>query len=227
MCLLKDDYAAVSTSPESVTVITETDKPSPYSPRTCGRGFFQYGLTLSVIFFFYTFFIGGNDQTFSKFFFTFLNSERFSLSASAASWGIILYWLSYSVGRLIGAIVSVFVSVDMCLNVVWLAGLCLAVAWFVFVWAFGLTTTSLFVLGALTGLVFAPIFPLSFGFYNQKLNVIPLLIAVLLCGSALGAILFQKIAGKSNEFIKKNRNLFSFFVKVLCWIRIRIIFRRF
>ena len=215
MCLLKDDYAAVSTSPESVTVITETDKPSPYSPRTCGRGFFQYGLTLSVIFFFYTFFIGGNDQTFSKFFFTFLNSERFSLSASAASWGIILYWLSYSVGRLIGAIVSVFVSVDMCLNVVWLAGLCLAVAWFVFVWAFGLTTTSLFVLGALTGLVFAPIFPLSFGFYNQKLNVIPLLIAVLLCGSALGAILFQKIAGKSNEFIK-NRNLFSFFLLRSC-----------
>jgi hypothetical protein len=84
----------------------------------------------------------------------------------------------------------------MCLNIVWCGGLCLAIAWFIFVWAIGLTGTSLFILGAATGLVFAPIFPLSFGLFNQRLNVIPMLIALLLCGSALGAITFQKIAGK-------------------------------
>jgi len=85
--------------------------------------------------------------------------------------------------------------VNKCLNIVWVGGLCLAIAWFIFVWAIGLTGTSLFILGAATGLVFAPIFPLSFGLFNQRLNVVPMLIALLLCGSAIGAIIFQKIAG--------------------------------
>jgi hypothetical protein len=84
----------------------------------------------------------------------------------------------------------------MCLNIVWCGGLCLALAWLIFVWAIGLTSTSLFVLGAATGLVFAPLFPLSFGLFNQKLNVVPMLLALLLCGTALGGITFQKIAGK-------------------------------
>ncbi|CAF4331717.1 unnamed protein product, partial [Rotaria sordida] len=56
-------------------------------------------------------------------------------------------------------------------------------------------STSLFILGSATGLVFSPIFPLSFGYFNQKLNVVPMLIALLLCGSAVGAITLQKIAG--------------------------------
>jgi hypothetical protein len=73
------------------------EDPSSYSPRTCGRGFFQYGLTLSIIYIFYIFFIGGNDQTFSKFFFAYLKSDKFNISTGAASWAIILYWLSYSV----------------------------------------------------------------------------------------------------------------------------------
>ena len=73
------------------------EESSPYSPRTCGRGFFQYGLTLSIIYICYIFFIGGNDQTFSKFYFTFLKYDKFNISTSAASSGIILYWLSYSV----------------------------------------------------------------------------------------------------------------------------------
>lgn len=76
--------------------VTKEDDP-PYSPRTCGRGYFQYGLILSIIFIFYTFFIGGNDQTFSKFYFAYLKSDQFNISTGAASWGIILYWLSYSV----------------------------------------------------------------------------------------------------------------------------------
>jgi hypothetical protein len=85
----------------------------------------------------------------------------------------------------------------MCLNIAWLGGLCLAIAWLIFVWVIGLTSTSLFILGSATGLVFSPIFPLSFGLFNQRLNVTPLLLALLFCGSALGAIIFQKIAGKS------------------------------
>jgi hypothetical protein len=67
------------------------------SPRTCTRGVSQYGLTLSIIFIIYTFFMGGNYQTFSKFFFSYLKFDKFNLSTEAASWGMTLYWLSYSV----------------------------------------------------------------------------------------------------------------------------------
>jgi hypothetical protein len=84
----------------------------------------------------------------------------------------------------------------MCLNIVWFGASCLATVWLIYVWVIGLTSTSLFILGATTGLVFAPIFPLSFGFFNQRLNVIPMLLGLLLCGTALGAMTLNKIAGK-------------------------------
>ena len=98
-----------------------------------------------------------------------------------------------------------------CLNIVWFGGLCLAIAWSILVWAVGLTVTSLFVLGAVTGLVFAPIFPLSFAFYNQRLNVVPMLIALLLCGSALGAFTLQQVAGNPR---RKAENLLVSFIFV-------------
>ncbi len=41
--------------------------------------------------------MGGNYQTFSKFFFSYLKFDKFNLSTEAASWGMTLYWLSYSV----------------------------------------------------------------------------------------------------------------------------------
>jgi hypothetical protein len=91
----------VSTNPGIVSRSIDKDTFSSYSPRTCGRGDFQYGLILSSLYIFYIFFIGGNDQTFSKFFFTYLKFDKFNLSTSAASWGIILYWLSYSVRTII------------------------------------------------------------------------------------------------------------------------------
>ncbi|CAF1925144.1 unnamed protein product [Rotaria magnacalcarata] len=189
------DYTAVSENPTNLSRLMNKDKSSQYSPRTCGRGYFQYGLTLSIIFVCYTFFIGGNDQTFSKFFFAYLKFDQFNISTKAASWATISYWLSYSIGRLFAAIISVFLSVNMCLNIIWFGGFCLAISWLIFVWFIGLTSTSLFILGAATGLVFSPIFPLSFGLFNQRLNVVPMLLASLLCGSAVGAMTLQKIAG--------------------------------
>jgi hypothetical protein len=87
----------VSTNPENESPLEKKEKPSPYSPRTCGRGYFHYGLILSSLFVSSIFIIIGNDQTFSKFFFTFLKFDQFKISTGAASWGIILYWLSYSV----------------------------------------------------------------------------------------------------------------------------------
>ncbi|CAF1684321.1 unnamed protein product, partial [Adineta ricciae] len=157
---------------------------SPYSPRTFGHGDFQYGLTLSILFICYIFFVSGDDQTFSRFFFTYLQSGQFHLSTSAASWDVILYWLSYSVGRLFGAILSILFSVTMCLNIIWFGGLCLAIAWLILVWNVGLTSTSLLILGSATGFVFAPLFPLSISLINQRLNVVPVLLASVLCGAA-------------------------------------------
>lgn len=100
------------------------------------------------------------------------------------------------------------------------------ICWFIFVWIIGLTVTSLFILGALTGLIFSPIFPLSFALINQQLNVIPILLALLLAGSAIGSIVFQKIAGKiklssSMENTSSEASLFPF--QVSSWTRIRTI----
>lgn len=93
------------------------------------------------------------------------------------------------------AIVPMFLSVNKCLNIIWLGASCLSIAWLIFVWVIGLTLASLLVLGAITGLIFSPMHPLSFGFFNQRLNVIPMLLALVLAGGASGAMTSNKIAG--------------------------------
>jgi hypothetical protein len=64
------NYSSVSTS-----IIKEKKvKYCEYSPQSCGNGYFNYGLLMSIIWIFYMFFLGGNDQTFGKFFFSFLKT---------------------------------------------------------------------------------------------------------------------------------------------------------
>lgn len=89
-----------------------------------------------------------------------------------------------------------FIPVYIFLSVIWFVGLLLAIAWMIYVWILGLTATNLFVLGSLTGLIISPMYPLSVGWFNQKLNVVPPLLAALFCGSALGSLILQKVAGR-------------------------------
>jgi hypothetical protein len=97
---------------------------------------------------------------------------------------------------LIGAVKSVFIPLHICLIIAWCGGLTLAIVWVICVWIVGLTETRLFVLGSFTGLIIAPLFPLSFAWIKQKLNVVQPLLAAILCGCGLGALILQKIAGK-------------------------------
>ena len=89
-----------------------------------------------------------------------------------------------------------------------MCGFILAITWYIFVWVIDLTSTNLFVLGAFTGLVFSPTFPLSFGFINQRLNVNPFLVGLLLCGASFGAMSFQKLGGKFYYLKKKHKFFF-------------------
>jgi len=75
----------INTNSDDTVLLVNQEVSFPYSPRTCGRGYFQYGLMVSVIFICSIFFIGGNDQTFSKFLFTFLKSDKFNISTDLAS----------------------------------------------------------------------------------------------------------------------------------------------
>lgn len=63
----------------------------------CGRGYFSYGLSLSMLFVTYMFFVVGTDQCFAKFYFSYLKFDRFGIPTDGASWGIILFWFSFSV----------------------------------------------------------------------------------------------------------------------------------
>jgi hypothetical protein len=87
------NYSSVPTSIEN----QNNKKFSGYSPRSCGNGYFNYGLSMSIISIFYMFFLSGNDQTFGKFFFAFLKIPKFKISTQGATWGMVIYWLSYSV----------------------------------------------------------------------------------------------------------------------------------
>ncbi len=94
------DYAPVSTIASKKEIHPDGIKFSQYSPATCGHGFFGYGLILSILFTIYMFFVGGTDQAFAKFYFSYLKFDKFHISTNGASWGIILFWLSFSVSIL-------------------------------------------------------------------------------------------------------------------------------
>ena len=91
------DYVAVSTIPSKSEVHPSEIKHSQYSPVTCGHGYFGYGLSMSIMFTLYMFFFAGTHVTFAKFYFSYLKFDKFGISTNDASWGIILFWLSFSV----------------------------------------------------------------------------------------------------------------------------------
>jgi len=83
--------------------------------------------------------------------------------------------------------------------------------WIIYVWILGLTATNLFVLGSATGFILGPLFGLSFAWINQKLNVIPPLLAAILCGCGLGSLILHKIAGRVQiEYLMIKLNYISF-----------------
>ncbi|CAF1353092.1 unnamed protein product [Adineta ricciae] len=64
-----------------------------------------------------------------------------------------------------------------------------------FVWVLGLTGTSLLVLGASSGLVFAPLLPLTIALFNQRSKTAPRLLPFVFLVVASSMIIFQKLAG--------------------------------
>lgn len=104
-------YTPVNTAVSSSNTDNHPEKKNApqYSPTTCGRGYFGYGLSLSLFFVIYIFFLVGMDQCFAKFYFSYLKFDIFGISTNAASWGIILFWFSFSVRMILIEFSMIFV----------------------------------------------------------------------------------------------------------------------
>ncbi|CAF1165374.1 unnamed protein product [Rotaria sp. Silwood1] len=87
------NYSVVNTTP--VDEVQPDD--SENSPQKRNSGSSYYSIVMPILWAAYVFFVTALDQTFGKFFFSYLNSAQFQISTRAASVGMILYWLSYSV----------------------------------------------------------------------------------------------------------------------------------
>ncbi|CAF3559656.1 unnamed protein product [Rotaria socialis] len=185
------NYSVVNTTPVD-DIQSSHPRQLPKQDSCCHL---NYSVFMSSLWIVHLIFIVAIDQVFAKFFFSYLKLPQFQISTKNASLGMILYWLSYSTGRAICAVITLFLSVDVTLSMLWIGGLALAITWLIYVWTIGLSIFSLFVLGSFTGLIFAPIFPLSFSFINKRLNVTPLMVGIFLCSSSLGSMSFQRIAG--------------------------------
>jgi len=102
----------VNTNPSKTETHLDEVQYSQYSPATYGHGYFGYGLSLSIIFILYIFFVVGTDQIFIKFYFSYLKFDKFGISTNGASWGSILFWLSFCVSIFICSFPSLF-----CINI--------------------------------------------------------------------------------------------------------------
>lgn len=58
-------------------------------------------------------------------------------------------------------------------------------------------------------------FPLSYGYFNQRLNLIPLLLALLLSGTSLGAMTLNKLAGENFQMNESFHCSFPLFLGIV------------
>ncbi|CAF4209237.1 unnamed protein product [Rotaria socialis] len=165
------NYSVVNTTPVD-DIQSSHPRQLPKQDSCCHL---NYSVFMSSLWIVHLIFIVAIDQVFAKFFFSYLKLPQFQISTKNASLGMILYWLSYSTGRAICAVITLFLSVDVTLSMLWIGGLALAITWLIYVWTIGLSIFSLFI--------------------NKRLNVTPLMVGIFLCSSSLGSMSFQRIAG--------------------------------
>lgn len=165
------------------------------NPASCADGNFCFGALILGFLFLRFFGIVGADRTGG----TFLRSyavDQLHFSKDDGSYINTAYWVSYSVGRLIGFIAARWVPIRVIMIIegigTMLVGVCLRL--------FALhDQTALWVLAVLMGLFLGPMFPTGIAWGDYHIDMTGMAITFVMLGSASGGFTFLKVCGYSYE----------------------------
>lgn len=165
------------------------------NPASCDDGNFCFGALILGFLFLRFFGIVGADRTGG----TFLRSyavDQLHFSKDDGSYINTAYWVSYSVGRLIGFIAARWVPIRVIMVIegigTMLVGICLRL--------FALDNQiALWVLAVLMGLFLGPMFPTGIAWGDYHIDMTGMAIMFVMLGSASGGFTFLKVCGYSYE----------------------------
>ncbi|KAJ8320538.1 hypothetical protein KUTeg_002125 [Tegillarca granosa] len=165
------------------------------NPASCADGNFCFGALILGFLFLRFFGIVGADRTGG----TFLRSyavDQLHFSKDDGSYINTAYWVSYSVGRLIGFIAARWVPIRVIMVIegigTMLVGICLRL--------FALDNQiALWVLAVLMGLFLGPMFPTGIAWGDYHIDMTGMAIMFVMLGSASGGFTFLKVCGYSYE----------------------------
>ena len=195
------------------------------SPSSCDKTRPTRGLVLLGALFLYFMQSVGGESAFGRFIFSFGVEERKWSKTRAASLNTV-FWVSFTVGRLIGTLLASVVSTELMLAVDVLVSI---VASIIMAVAAHKNDIVLWTFTALTGILISILFPSGMSWTNDKLTVNSIAIMVLLVGASCGGFAYQYATGYFFQMhgprcLMYIMAVFAFLLAVIC-VALKIIAR--
>lgn len=166
------------------------------SPASCAYGHFWYGLIILVLLCLYYAQTNGGQAAFSNFLFSFAVCSKLKFSSDDAALLNSVFFIFYTFGRLVGAFGARFISI----NVIILVSQLVCIFCVLLMALFAEENAILFcVLTCILGFFTSLLFPSGMAWANLHLNMNSMSVMVLLCGSSLGQIPYNYLAGFAFE----------------------------
>ncbi len=140
--------------------------------------------------------LGGIEQSFTKFFISFLEQQHINLNPNDAIYSMIFYWLPMLIGRIVCTfLTALWLSPQILLTISLFVCLLTYLLWIIFVWYIGLSRLSVFILVTINGLSISSLSPTTIGWIKQFLSLTPIELSFFISSNAFGGIVFGLISG--------------------------------
>ncbi|CAF1382375.1 unnamed protein product [Adineta ricciae] len=183
------------------TLITKMWLEDSTSPLNCVYLGYPIGALLSIIIVRIFHFSGGIEQSFTKFFLSFLEKQNLISDQNNVVYPMIFYWFSMLIGRIICTYLTMSLfSPEIMLTISLFFSLLTYIIWIILLWYFQITLFTVDFLIILNGLSISTISPTFIGWIKHYLVLSPIELAFLLSSNALGGFVFGLISGYVFQF---------------------------
>lgn len=179
------------------------------NPATCAGGNAVYGLQVFILLFLFYFNYTGGERIFGTFLRSF-SIDHFGFTVDQGSYVNTSFWISYSVGRVVGMFAARWVTIRK-LIVIETSGLLVSAILHVSI--SGRSAIAFWVVTQAMGFFSGPLYPTGMGWGNHHVAMTGSAISVCITGSCIGAFIYLKLIGYLYETYGPETYLYS----LLCY----------
>lgn len=195
------------------------------NPGSYANGQTAFGSVVICLLFTYFFIMVGGEEMYANFVRSF-SVEVFQFSKTRASYLNLTFWLGLTIGRLVGSLISNFISVRR-LFMIQILLHTLSTTW-LYIYA-GSSPVMLWVCTAAEGFLVAPLYPCGIAYGNTLIEITGMSLMVINLAGSFGDLCFIWVAGKMYDTYGPQSVLFAIqFVGVVllgCTVLLRIVQR--